>query len=246
MLEILFYAVAVLIPLLIPIALVVWALQRPVKRKLANHRQALLSLRESVESIEKGLAHLAHEVRILRSAKEAGAAAPAPPEEEPAPAAALRSPAPGPLRPEKPPDTLPTPEPVEAAPPEPTPPPKEEEPAEVLAEPDREVVGAVEARAREMRAEEIRAVVSSWEALTQRFLENWTGIHGSIVLVAGIGFLGTYAALHVSPAMRFLMVLAAAVALFGAYYPLHRHEKWHHDGDPLSSPARSRARHRRR
>jgi hypothetical protein len=47
-------------------------------------------------------------------------------------------------------------------------------------------------------------------------LENWTGILGAVVLVTGVGFLGIYAALRVSPQLRFLMICAFAAGLLGA------------------------------
>jgi hypothetical protein len=51
-------------------------------------------------------------------------------------------------------------------------------------------------------------------------LENWTGILGAVVLVTGVGFLGIYAALRVSPQLRFLMICAFAAGLLGARYAL--------------------------
>jgi hypothetical protein len=51
-------------------------------------------------------------------------------------------------------------------------------------------------------------------------LENWTGILGAIVLVTGVGFLGIYAALRVSPQLRFLMICAFAAGLLGARFAL--------------------------
>jgi hypothetical protein len=65
-----------------------------------------------------------------------------------------------------------------------------------------------------------------WDALASRFLSNWTGVLGSIVLVAGIGFLGTYAALRMPPFARFALVLLASAALFFGYLSLRERERW--------------------
>ncbi|TVT41279.1 hypothetical protein FNT36_07430 [Hymenobacter setariae] len=55
-----------------------------------------------------------------------------------------------------------------------------------------------------------------WERASTVLLENWTGILGAVVLVTGVGFLGIYAALRVSPQLRFLMICAFAAGLLGA------------------------------
>jgi hypothetical protein len=55
-----------------------------------------------------------------------------------------------------------------------------------------------------------------WERASTTLLENWTGILGAVVLVTGVGFLGIYAALRVSPQLRFLMICAFAAGLLGA------------------------------
>ncbi|RZK56281.1 MAG: hypothetical protein EOO59_09940, partial [Hymenobacter sp.] len=54
-----------------------------------------------------------------------------------------------------------------------------------------------------------------WERASTVLLENWTGILGAVVLVTGVGFLGIYAALRVSPQLRFLMICAFAAGLLG-------------------------------
>ncbi len=41
--------------------------------------------------------------------------------------------------------------------------------------------------------------VPMWQRLEQTFVDNWTGILGSAVMVAGVGFIGVYGALKVSP-----------------------------------------------
>ena len=64
------------------------------------------------------------------------------------------------------------------------------------------------------------------DKLTKQLLENWTGILGTIVLVTGIGFLGTYAALRLPAFGRFVLVVAASVALFIGYLVLRKKERW--------------------
>jgi hypothetical protein len=69
-------------------------------------------------------------------------------------------------------------------------------------------------------------VTTALDNFVAKFLENWTGILGTIVLVAGIGFVGTYAALQLSPFFRFLMVLGASAALYAGYFSLRKRAQW--------------------
>jgi hypothetical protein len=62
--------------------------------------------------------------------------------------------------------------------------------------------------------------------LEQRFIENWTGILGAVVVVAGVTFVGIYTALQLAPFYRFLLTLAVAVALVGGSFVLARKEAW--------------------
>ena len=59
-----------------------------------------------------------------------------------------------------------------------------------------------------------------WERTSTVLLENWTGILGAVVLVTGVGFLGIYAALRVSPQLRFLLICAFAGVLLGTRFAL--------------------------
>jgi hypothetical protein len=62
--------------------------------------------------------------------------------------------------------------------------------------------------------------------LEQRFVENWTGILGAVVVVAGVTFVGIYTALKLAPFYRFLLTLAAAGVFAGGAYVLGRKEAW--------------------
>lgn len=62
--------------------------------------------------------------------------------------------------------------------------------------------------------------------LEQQFIENWTGIIGSIILVAGVTFLGGYVGLRVSPFFRFLMIVGAAALLASGSYVVNRLKQW--------------------
>ncbi|EPG73517.1 membrane protein, PF10101 family [Leptospira fainei serovar Hurstbridge str. BUT 6] len=66
----------------------------------------------------------------------------------------------------------------------------------------------------------------TWEKVEKIVAQNWTGILGTIILVMGIGFLAIYAALKVSPLLRFSMVLGIAVALYAASLYLLTKEFW--------------------
>ena len=69
------------------------------------------------------------------------------------------------------------------------------------------------------------------------FIENWTGILGTVVVVAGVTFIGIYTALRLPPFYRFLMMVGAAVALGAASTFLRRRESWW----PLAEWVRSAA-----
>jgi len=54
-----------------------------------------------------------------------------------------------------------------------------------------------------------------WKKIEKPILENWTGILGAVILVAGISFLGIYALFIITPFFRCLLVLVFASLLFG-------------------------------
>ena len=54
---------------------------------------------------------------------------------------------------------------------------------------------------------------SAWQRLERRLIENWTGILGVVVLVAGLTFVMVNVALRLGPVARFLVLLAAGGAL---------------------------------
>ncbi|TGE25722.1 DUF2339 domain-containing protein [Hymenobacter aquaticus] len=57
-----------------------------------------------------------------------------------------------------------------------------------------------------------------WDRTEQVLLDNWTGILGAVVLVIGVGFLGIYTALQVTPPVRFAMICGFAAALLALDY----------------------------
>ncbi|GAB3635263.1 hypothetical protein GCM10027422_08530 [Hymenobacter arcticus] len=71
-----------------------------------------------------------------------------------------------------------------------------------------------------LRPKKIPTGPTFWERTSTVVLENWTGILGAVVLVTGVGFLGIYAALRVSPPLRFLLICAFAAGLLGARFGL--------------------------
>lgn len=62
--------------------------------------------------------------------------------------------------------------------------------------------------------------------LEQRFIENWTGILGALVVVAGVTFVGIYTALQLAPVYRFMLTLGVAAALVAGSFALARREQW--------------------
>lgn len=65
-----------------------------------------------------------------------------------------------------------------------------------------------------------------WDNFQKKFVENWTGILGSIVLVMGVGFLGIYAAIQLAPFFRFLLIDGFAALLLGLFFFMKRRPAW--------------------
>lgn len=65
-----------------------------------------------------------------------------------------------------------------------------------------------------------------WNRIEKQFIDNWTGILGSVIMVMGIAFLSIYAALKMAPFYRFLMLNGFAAALFTIYLMLRARSKW--------------------
>lgn len=58
------------------------------------------------------------------------------------------------------------------------------------------------------------------------FMENWTGILGALVVVAGVTFVGIYTAIRLAPVYRFLMTLGVGGVLVGGALVLGKKEAW--------------------
>lgn len=71
--------------------------------------------------------------------------------------------------------------------------------------------------------------------VARKLQENWSGVLGTIVLTAGIGYLGTYSAFKVSPFVRYIIILAASAGLVGAHLFLRRREYWRNLSDFILS-----------
>ena len=61
-----------------------------------------------------------------------------------------------------------------------------------------------------------------WEKFQEQFIENWTGILGSVILVLGLGFLGVYTALKLAPVFRFIGLVLVSGILLGLFFYLKR------------------------
>lgn len=72
----------------------------------------------------------------------------------------------------------------------------------------------------------LEKVPGPWDKMQQKFIENWTGILGSIIMVMGVAFLGVYTALKLSPLYRFVMIVLFSVFLFGIFVYLKSKSKW--------------------
>ncbi len=65
-----------------------------------------------------------------------------------------------------------------------------------------------------------------WTNVEKQFVENWTGILGAVIMVAGVVFFGIYAALKVSALYRFFLIVGFSVLLTAGFIYLKRHDKW--------------------
>jgi type IV secretory pathway VirB2 component (pilin) len=81
---------------------------------------------------------------------------------------------------------------------------------------------------REMIAESHpkKKITGPWKKIQQQFIENWTGILGSIIMVMGVAFLGIYTALKLSPFYRFVMLVVFSALLLGLFFFLKSKPKW--------------------
>lgn len=78
----------------------------------------------------------------------------------------------------------------------------------------------------------------AWQSkIEQQFMENWTGILGSVILVMGAAFLAVYAALQLAPVYRFFMMTGFAAALFIIFLTLRSRQKWEKLGVWMRSSA---------
>lgn len=78
------------------------------------------------------------------------------------------------------------------------------------------------------------AIWSKWE---KQFLENWTGVVGSAVLVLGVIFIGVYAALKLTPIFRFSIIVVVSAALFALSLYLKRKDALAQLGQWIASSA---------
>ncbi|HTA28005.1 MAG TPA: hypothetical protein VK809_09460, partial [Bacteroidia bacterium] len=65
-----------------------------------------------------------------------------------------------------------------------------------------------------------------WANVEKQFVENWTGILGAVIMVAGVVFFGIYAALKVSALYRFFLITSFSVLLTAGFIYLKQHDKW--------------------
>ena len=65
-----------------------------------------------------------------------------------------------------------------------------------------------------------------FESIEKQFMENWTGILGTVIFVIGIAFLGVYSAINLSKMFRFFLIVSVSVVLLGCFLYLRRNEKW--------------------
>jgi hypothetical protein len=66
----------------------------------------------------------------------------------------------------------------------------------------------------------------AWQNLERQIIQNWTGILGAAILVAGVAFIGISVALHISPFLRTAMIAAGAAGLAGISWYLRERPNW--------------------
>jgi hypothetical protein len=66
----------------------------------------------------------------------------------------------------------------------------------------------------------------SWRRLERALIENWTGILGVVVLVAGVTFLAVSLALRLGPLTRFLLTILVALAMMVPSVLWGRRQRW--------------------
>ncbi len=74
-----------------------------------------------------------------------------------------------------------------------------------------------------------------WKRLERRLIENWTGILGVLVVVAGVTFVTINVALRLDPFQRFALTTAAALALALPSWLFGRREPWRDLSDWMRS-----------
>ncbi|MCB1175877.1 MAG: DUF2339 domain-containing protein [Leptospiraceae bacterium] len=85
--------------------------------------------------------------------------------------------------------------------------------------------------------EHARSAPGFWQIWEKRLSDNWTGILGSVILVAGVAFLGLYAALKIGPVFRFTLIVAISLTLFGLSVWMSRKAHWRRIAQWLRSAA---------
>jgi hypothetical protein len=216
------YLLAAAVPLLIPIAIVIlWVRSRRTKKRFDVHDAEIRDITAELGRIRsrlKSVETLALDLRlptgdIARVSGDIEMGAPAKRVAKPAPEPKQKR-APEIIKPvvlhEPKPKTAPAPKPVA-------------QPAPRAVEPD---LGGLQPRKEPAEVRLTPPQPSVGEQLVAKFMENWTGILGTVVLVAGIGFLGTYAAIRMEPFARFVLVLLASAALYGGYLSLRHRDRW--------------------
>jgi predicted phage tail protein len=71
-----------------------------------------------------------------------------------------------------------------------------------------------------------RGAAPALQGLEKILVENWIGVLGALIMVAGAGFLSIYAAIRFESLSRFLMLVAFSLVLFGISFLLQRYPVW--------------------
>ena len=105
----------------------------------------------------------------------------------------------------------------------------EKEPVPVPAQPAQQAPGASSSFSTTAPAPSVykkKEKSDTWKRLEKQFLDNWTGILGSVILVIGIVFISVYAAFKMKAMFRFVMLSGVSGLFFTAFFLLRAKTKW--------------------
>ncbi|MDP8219096.1 MAG: hypothetical protein P9M03_10260 [Candidatus Theseobacter exili] len=92
---------------------------------------------------------------------------------------------------------------------------------------DEKVLKREKVRGSDFKSEKFKKPKAAfWGKIEKQFLENWTGLIGTVIFVTGVGFLGIYSAVNMSEMYRFFLLVLVSAVLFVMFCFLAKRELW--------------------